>query len=279
MNKIVVTTDFSNNSKKGILFAMQLAKQNHYELVFYNVVQIYMPTIWDNAYYGQFEFNELSRSQIYLEQYIKAIYLANNVSTENYQCVCEIGYSASNAIIEFATKTEANYICVSTVGAGKITKLFGTTASELITFSPIPVLIVPKNYRLKPIETLFFASDFKNTEEEFKKIETFSKPINAKLDVYHYDYKWFLNANKNKFDKISAKHQSINVRFHSRKLDSGTPLLEHLEKDITKAKPSIVILFTKQNRNWFDRLFLSSLSAELAFDTKTPMLVFKKHIK
>ena len=52
MNKIVVTTDFSNNSKKGILFAMQLAKQHHYELVFYNVVQIYMPTIWDNVYYG-----------------------------------------------------------------------------------------------------------------------------------------------------------------------------------------------------------------------------------
>jgi hypothetical protein len=157
--------------------------------------------------------------------------------------------------------------------------LFGTTASELIAFSPTPVIIVPKNYRIKPIERLFFASDFKNVEEEFKVIQEFSKSIKVKLDVYHYDYKWFLNANKNKFDKIRTAHQSENVVFHSRKLDSGTSLLEHLEKDILKAKPSIVVLFTKQNRNWFSRLFLSSLSAELAIDTKTPMLVFRKYTK
>jgi hypothetical protein len=83
---------------------------------------------------------------------------------------------------------------------------------------------------------LFFASDFKNTDEEFQKITVFTKPINAKLEVYHYDYKSFLNANKNKFDKISKKHQSESVTFYSRKLDSGTPLLDHLEKDIAKAK-------------------------------------------
>jgi nucleotide-binding universal stress UspA family protein len=277
--KIVVTTDFSANSKKGILFAIQLAKQTNCELIFYNVVQIYQPTIWDTTYYNVFEVDELQRSQDVLDNFIKGILLDNSIKNLNYKCVSEIGVSASNGIIEFATKIKADYICVSTIGLGKLSQLFGTTASQLIAFSPIPVLIVPKNYKIKPIESLFFASDFKNVEEEFRNIEAFSRPIDAKLDVYHYDYKWFLNANKNKFDRISTKHQSIDVTFHSRKLDSGTPLLEHLEKDISKAKPSIVILFTKQNRNWFDRLFLSSLAAELAFDTKTPMLVFKKHTK
>lgn len=277
--KIVVTTDFSSNSKKGILFAMQLAHQTNCELIFYNVVQIYQPTIWDTTYYNVFEVDELQRSQDALEIFIDKIYKENNFGNQNFKCICEIGMSASNEIIEFANKHMANYICVSNLGEGKLSQLFGTTASQLIAFSPTPVLIVPKNYRLKPIESLFFASDFKNFEEEFQKINEFCKPIDAKLDVYHYDYKWFLNTNKNKFDRIRMKHHTIDVTFHSRKLDSGTPLLDHLEKDITKAKPSLVVLFTKQNRNWFDRLFLSSLSNELAFDTKTPMLVFKKHIK
>ncbi|CAM3572834.1 universal stress protein [Flavobacterium psychrophilum] len=277
--KIVVTTDFSSNSKKGILFAMQLATQTNCELIFYNVVTVFRPSIWDDVYYGQFETNELNRNQNYLENFISNLYLESKIAKTKYNCVCEVGMFAGNQIIEYAKTINARYICVSTVGEGKLSQLFGTTASQLITFSPTPVIIVPKNYRIKPIATLFFASDFKNVAEEFQKIEEFSKSINAKLDVYHYDYKWFLDANKNKFARISNIHQSENITFHSRKLDSGEPLLDHLEKDINKAKPSIVVLFTKQNRNWFSRLFLSSLSAELAFDTKTPMLVFRKHTK
>jgi nucleotide-binding universal stress UspA family protein len=275
--KILVTTDFSANSKKAILFAMQLSQQTHCELIFFNVVQIFMPTIWDNTYYFEFEGDELKRNQVELERFIKTIYKANNLHNENYKCVCKVGISASNEAIEYAKTNNATYICVSTTGAGKLSQMFGTTTSELIAFSPTPVLIVPKNYRIKPIEKLFFASDFKNVDAEFKEIEKFSKPIKATLAVYHYDYKWFLNTNKNKFESICTKHQSKNVTFYSRKLDSGTTLLDHLEKDITKAKPSLVVLFTKQNRNWFSRLFLSSLSAELAFDTKTPMLVFRKN--
>lgn len=277
--KIVVTTDFSVNSKKGILFAMQLATQTNCELIFYNVVTIFRPTIWDNVYYEQFEIDELERSQKFIEKFITDIHHKSKIPNIKYKCVCEVGMVASNQIIEYAKTINAQYICVSTIGAGKLGQLFGTTASELISFSPTPVIIVPNNYRVKPINSLFFASDFKNFNEEFRKIEKFANPIGVKLNVYHYDYKSFLDIKKNEFSKLVKNHESKNIKFNLRPLDSGTPLLDHLEKDISRSKPSIVVLFTKQNRNWFGRLFLSSLSAELAFDTKTPMLVFKKHLE
>lgn len=277
MKKIIVTTDFSEKSKKGILFAMQLASQTDCELIFYNVVQIFMPSIWDNVYYGQFENEELKRSQMQLEQFVKAIYSKNKFAKQSFRCVCEVGISAGNQIIEYAKNQKASYICVSNIGGGSLDQLFGTTASELIAYSAIPVLIVPKNYRLKSIKTLFFASDFKNFNDELKHIENFATPLKAKTLIFHYDYKWFLNANKAKFKHISQKHQSETVTFNLRKLDSGAPLLDHVENDVVKTKPSIVVVFTKQNRNWFSRLFFSSLATELAIDTKTPLLIFKKH--
>ena len=279
MNKIVVTTDFSVNSKRGILFAMQLATQTQCELIFYNVVTIFRPSIWDSLYYSQFEYNEIERNQKFLEKFISDLYHQTKIKKVEYKCVCDVGMVASNQIIEYAKTINAKYICVSTVGAGKLTQLFGTTASELISFSPTPVIIVPKNYRVKPINSLFFASDFKNFDEEFKIIEKFINPLEAKLNVYHYDYKSFFEMNMNKFSKLIKNHESKNVKFYLRPSDSGKPLLDYLENDILKVKPSMVVLFTKQNRNWFSQLFLSSLSAELAFDTKTPMLVFKKHIR
>jgi nucleotide-binding universal stress UspA family protein len=276
--KIVVATDFSANSKKGILFAIQLAKQTDCELIFYNVVQIFQPTIWDTTYYNVYEVDELQRNQDFLENFIGEIFLDNNVENNNYTCISEIGVSASNEIIEFAIKHRANFICVSTVGNGKLMQLFGTTASELIAFSPIPTLIIPVNYEVKPISDLFLASDFVNFEEEFNQIHDISTLINAKLNIYHFDYQKVLESNENKFDKISNRHKSEKVNFHLRQLDSGKPLLKQLESEIKHENPSLVVVFTKQNRNWFDRLFLSSLSDELAFDTKTPMLVYKKHI-
>ncbi len=277
--KIVVATDFSDNSKKGILFAIQLAKQSNCELVFYNVVQIYQPTIWDTSYYNVYEVDELQRNQEFLDNFIGGIYLDNSIENQKYECICEIGVSAGNEIIEFANKQRADFICVGTVGAGKLIQIFGTTASELVAFSPIPTFIIPVNYEVKPITNLFFASDFVNFEEEFNNIRAFSNLINSKIDIFHFDYQKVLDSNENKFDKISSRHKSDKVNFHLRNLDSGKPLLRQLETEIKHENPSLVVVFTKQNRNWFERLFLSSLSDELAFDTKTPMLVFKKHEK
>ncbi len=279
MKKIVVATDFSENSKKGILFSMQLAKQMDCELIFYNVIQIYQPTIWDQTYYNVYQDDELQRCQEIMDNFIARMIEDNNIDVFNFKCVCEIGITASDEIISFAIKSRADYIAVSTVGSGKWTQIFGTTASELIAFSTIPVLIIPKNYTVRPITDLFFASDFVNLDDEIHEISFFSNAINANLDIFHFDYQSVIDSNENKFDKFNSKYKSDKLDFHLRNLDSGDPLIKQLEIEITKSEPSLVVVFTKQNRNWFDRLVLSSLSEDLAFDTKTPMLVFKKNLK
>ena len=46
MNKILVTTDFSVNSKAGLKFAIQLASQHNYDLTFLHVYYIMKPTSW-----------------------------------------------------------------------------------------------------------------------------------------------------------------------------------------------------------------------------------------
>ena len=52
MKKILVTTDFSENSKAGLYFAIQLASQNDAELTFFNTYHILVPTAWNDARVG-----------------------------------------------------------------------------------------------------------------------------------------------------------------------------------------------------------------------------------
>lgn len=48
MEKLLVTTDFSTNSKAGIRFALQLQSQSNCSLVFYHAISVSKPTSWSD---------------------------------------------------------------------------------------------------------------------------------------------------------------------------------------------------------------------------------------
>ena len=277
MKKIVVTTDFSTNSKAGIRFALQLAVQGNYELIFYSVIEIFKPVTWVDAAFKEFANNEVERYTEAMQKFIHQIHWKANLPEVKYSCVCEIGLDVDKHIVAFAKKNKVDYICMSTRGAGKIAKLFGTNASELITTSPIPVIVVPQSYRLKAIKSIVYASDMENLASEMKHIIDFNQTINnVKLEVLHYEFMPSLEANKKHLTKISAKFVNENTTFQFKKLEVDNALTVQLEKDISPSKNSLLVLFTKQNRNWFDRLFLSSNSSEISFHSKIPLLIFRK---
>ena len=278
MSKILVTTDFSDNSKTGIRFAIQLASQNGYELVFYNAVSLLRPTSWSSERYKNYAASEIEQHQTRLEQFISGICKKNNLTPVNFSCIVEIGIVFATQVVSYAKKIQADFICISTKGAGDIEKFFGTNSSALIETSTIPVFVIPHTYRVKPIINIWYASDLQNLADELKTVDQFSEQLKAKIQVLHYDYLVHSEETKNKFSEIHAQYQTKNISFLFKKLNIEYPLIHHLQSDIEKSKPSLLVLFTKQNRNWFDRLLLSSDAAELTFDTKTPMLVFRKHL-
>lgn len=279
MNKVLVTVDFSANSKKAIRFAIQFASQTNSEIIFYHVVSMIAPTadaVWDYTYYVQFQDEELQRRQKQLVRLIKEVYNYKLPKGVKYTCVCQLGNEISNEIITYTQKHRVDFICVGARGTGVMVKLFGTVATHLMTNSPIPVFVIPKNYRLKPLTDLCYASDMENTETEMKKVLELATSIRAKVKVLHFDYEIGLEENQEKLTKIAQKYETKEIKFHYKKLNAVYPLNDHLRKVIDLFKPSLVILFTKQDRKWYDRLLLSSESAELSFTAKVPLLVYRK---
>ncbi len=276
MKKLLVTTDFSPNSKKGIHFAIQLADQSDYELIFYHVVAIFRPYIWDQVYYDQYELKELKGNQKKLEQFINDVFKKSKIQNPNYSCVCQVGINPSNKIIEYGKQIHADYLCVSTLGQGKLIQIIGSTASELITFCPIPIFIIPSNYKSKPITNVCFASDFDNFNIEIKKVLDFTGTIKAVTNIVHFDYLVVLKEKKTKWGKLISKYQTEKVQFYLKELDSLYSLNNHIQKYVVNSKQSLLITFTKQNRNWFNRVFLASKTNDMIFDATTPLLVFRK---
>ncbi len=276
MKKVLVTTDFSSNSKAGIKFAIQLAKQSKCELVFYHNIEILQPTSWSPEKYHAFAKIENERATKKLELFVKGVYKTMKVAPGKNTYITEIGVNVSELTIAYAKKTKANFICLGTRGASGVKKLFGTHASNLINHSPIPVFAIPKSYKTSTIKNIWYSSDFENVAKEISHIEPVAKSLKANIDVHHYNYLLSDPATKNMLEAAAKKLKNKTISFVFHKLGLDYSLTHYLEKDVKKTKPSIVALFTKQNRNWFSRLFLGSNSTEMSFATHTPLLIFRK---
>lgn len=276
MKKILVTTDLSTNSKSGIRFAIQLASQTKCDLVFYHIFEGVENNSWDPKSGNK---NAKSTHDINLEKLNKlvlSVYNECNIPVKKIKCVSETGIDVNSMINSYAKKNAMDYICIATRGGGVIQKIIGSNTSLLIQNSPVPVLVIPKGYRVKPINSILYSSDLANLKEELIEVKKFAKPLSAEINVYNYDYLADVEEIKTKLDKIALKHKSAGVNFHFKKMKIENTIANHLQADALKTKPSILVLFTKQNKNWYDRLFLRQNTKEVTFDTKTPLLILRK---
>ncbi|MCC6411895.1 MAG: universal stress protein [Saprospiraceae bacterium] len=276
MEKILVTTDFSNHSKAGLRFAIQLATRKEVELVFFHCFQALIPT---SLHRNRIEndVREQTAAHLYkLEKFVAAQYKALKVTPGPNRCAVLEDLSPQSAILDYAQRNKFDLICMSTRGAGSIQKIIGTNTSTIIFKSTVPVLVVPHTYRVKTIKTVLYASDLENINEELSTVEGFFQSMEVKVNLAHFYFPSQISLDQDSLKAMwRQKHKCLDEVFLEKfELDEGFAGL--LDRLIKKTKPSIIAFFTQTNKTWLDKLFSSSRSETYSFVTKTPMLVFHK---
>jgi nucleotide-binding universal stress UspA family protein len=276
MKKILVTTDFSANSKAGIRFAIRWATKQKVELVFIHVANIVRMPRWTDSYYEIFAGREMHRYRELLEKFIAGIYKQMKVVPGKHSFVIIQGVSADVAILDYCRSNKVDYICISTRGAGGLVKIFGTNTGNLITKSKVPVLAVPKNYKAEGFKKILYATDFRNYKNEIKKVVDFAQPLKMAVDILHVYWPGGDMPDENALQKTLKQEtgQSFRLRFIQK--DPGFTVIQLLKSQIASQRPSVVILFTNQERTFFQKLFGSSTAEKLSFDSKVPLLIFNK---
>jgi nucleotide-binding universal stress UspA family protein len=276
MKKILVTTDLSYDSKVAIRFAIQLASQAEYELTFFYANSSFIIDPFSAVtFVGLPEPDNKTQLQN-LIKFIHTLYRQTNTEPGKINYIAENKLDVNEAILDCAKRIKANYICMSTRGGGIANKLLGSHTTKILHDSPIPVLVVPKYYRMKSLRSVLYPSDIENINIELPLIKKFAAEFDAPIAVYHYDYFTDEDEINKKLNKIERKFKSEKISFHFKKLNPEVSLLRHLQIDIIRTKPSIITMFAKEDRSWFEQLFQSIKTSEKGFDTKTPMLVFRK---
>lgn len=178
MKKILVPTDFSANSRAGVRFAIHWAAQPKLDLVFVHVLNILRVSSWSDAYFAKYATQQQNLRRTKFEKFIADIYRQMNAKPGKYFIIIIQGISADISILDYCRKNKGiDYICISTRGAGKFKKIFGTNTGNLITKSEVPVLAVPQNYKVADVKSVLYATDLRNYTAEIKKVVAFAQPL------------------------------------------------------------------------------------------------------
>ncbi|WP_432710637.1 hypothetical protein [Pedobacter sp.] len=146
----------------------------------------------------------------------------------------------------------------------------------MINKSEIPVIAVPSTYQGEQITKVAYASDLRKLDTELDKVVNFTQPLGAQLELLHFTNPGDELIDVDEQDAIKEKISQYQLITHFEKFDFEKTLIENMNEAFQRSKPSMVVMFTDQNRSFFERIFSSSISAEYATVSDIPLLVFKK---
>ena len=174
-------------------------------------------------------------------------------------------------------------IAMGTKGASGLTKLLvGSVTTSVVRETGIPVLIIPEKEQYSPIHKIVFATDFsKETKQELltplKQIAQKSAAEIALLNVLSNkeegkDFDAFKDAEIEKVISFEGVKTSVEIIEKVNDIDST------IEK-YCKENDADLLTVVAHHNGFFDRLFHQSVSQELIFHAKLPILALDDSFK
>lgn len=277
MLQILVPTDLSRDARPGMRFAIQWSRQQAAKLLFTYVLNIPRLTTWTDEQYKRFATSQRARSQRKLEQLVADMYAQAEVPHSHYECRVIEGTFAEPTLTEYCRHhPDIDLVCMSTHGATGVKKLFGTHAGNMVAASAIPVVVVPKGYRTRPLKSILYATDLVHYEEELRKVATLAASFKASVDILHIVEADERTPNNEIFEKVLTEEFHYPVHIHCPPQDETRSMSSNIRRHMQALKPSLAVLFTAQNRTLFEKLFFPSKSESVAYGTPVPLMVFPK---
>ena len=274
MVNILVPTDFSDLSKVAIKYSLKMAKNLNANVTILHVIIRIQPTRASVRFKLQALEHEMDRyAKEDLADLLEEVGKWNKANIP-VQVKLAKGSNFHDAVKSEAKKLRSGLIVMGTRGASGLKKVvIGTNTTAVIERSIIPVLAIPELAAHAGFKKIVYATDLKDIEGEFKRLKPYLEIFESSVHVVHV-------AVNDKM--VGEAKEIINTAF--RKFDSRKLKIEVLvSKDIDKAldgyvmeqKADLVCLFS-HHHSFYDKLFNRSQTKKMAFQSKVPLLAFKK---
>lgn len=275
MLTVLIPTDYSKNATNAILYALQLTKKVPSKFIFFHSEVLAIATPPEAPLMIPEMDKELLTKQ--LEKYAANLFssLKMQVSPKRVSYQVTQGFSASEQILEAGIKSAADLIVMGARGVTPVKKiLFGSTTADVISRATIPVIAVPESYRYAPLKKMLHASDLKNLASELGLTLPLAKIFNAALEVAHITDVSIPDATLIKQAQGIIKRRSYKkLKLYVEATTYGQTIARDIKLLTTRHNPDMLVMF-RHKHNWLGRLFFTSRTENLVYETRIPLVAF-----
>lgn len=276
MKKIIVPIDFSKAALNAFLYAGDLAKTMGFSI---QMVHIYQEDLNPKQPFflkpgKNGEGVLLDRMQEFINVFAEQERRGDQLIKTQIKKVAVYATNVADKIKEIADREDAFMIVMGTKGSGSsLTKMLGSTASNLAQNAECPVLLIPEGAVYRDFENVLYASNFESTDEEMvEEIIDFGNTFRAALHFVHVEEKDNYEVVEDVlFNKLFEKGDPafsfniVNVKSRS-VMDGLTQYAEENEVDL--------IVLVNRQRSLLDNILQQSLTKKMTKNTQLPLLIF-----
>ena len=276
MKKIIVPTDFSDNGNTAMRYAAQMAAEVNATLFLMTVF-----TVTDTSYSPQKALIEEYNNHIITDMQ-KQLEESKNALEKEFSIKVETKMYYKNikeAILECASEEDADFIVMGNRGVKGIEKLlFGSVTTSVIGEGKVPVLAVPIGLEWAGIENILFATENLSTGSNIlDPLLSLSSMADATVHVGVY------SDEKEDGSELLMEKASVLQLFESNLPNAykqiKTKTVSLMGNDFENAVDNYIgdnnidlLVMTTHKRSFWERLFDKSLTKEMAYHTKIPLL-------
>ncbi len=261
--KILLPTDFSENSLKSIDYAIYIfgIQEVQYHLLHTFEIISTRASVSFGGLKNQIE-KQADENLCNLNNDIIQKYPSIQISQQHQ-------YGALSDIINTLEKDSFDYIIMGTKGSTGLKEVFlGSNTWDVISNTSIPVIAVPQEVDFKQNKKLLFALDPYKLPSQ-KVIQSLLKIEKKK----HFEILLFAVKNKENFDvnEINELFKGIEFKLI---IVENEDVVNSIETYQQQNQIDLLVMVNQQ-RSFWENLFHSSITKKLTFHTKSPLLTFK----
>tara|TARA_R110000868_G_scaffold136879_1_gene350054 strand:+ start:30982 stop:31821 length:840 start_codon:yes stop_codon:yes gene_type:complete len=274
MKKILLPTDFSDNSFEAIGYALRLFKNINCRFF---LMHTYIPPVYNAEYLvgspgliglGDV-MQETSRTQ--LEKLKNRLQKEYNNPKHSFEVHTAFN-TLLNEVMETVESEGIDLVVMGTKGAtGAEEILFGTNTVHIIKKAICPVLVVPPNFEYEnPLEILFPTDfDIAYNKKILAPLLDIADEHGSQINVLHVSTGYELTENQEKQKDGLEKILEKRAQFHD---VSSNEIINAI--NAFQAKEKINLLVMVQNKHtFFERLFIEPVIKKIGFHVTIPFMV------
>ncbi len=274
MLRILVPTDFSSTAERAFRFAAELASRTKGTIILFHVnLKEEIP------YFDSDEKRQEYQQQLQAKQLKRLQRLKKKVISPHMSVIVSTIVSQPPVVknmLAFAKQNQIELIVMGTQGASGLKKaVVGSTTSQIIEKSNIPVLVVPEKYEWEDPKEIVFATNYHCTDRAalsftLSVAKVFSADVTV-LHVQHIDSNEKDNSHcfSNYAYFLQRTFNDSHIKFKELKSAHIKDSLEHLHDTF----PFDLMVMVRRNKRFLEKLFLKSFTKNMACTTRLPLLV------